>query len=450
MRSLRTRLVALYALCATTSSAILFLVGCVLIEREVTADIDNLLSQEFRLIQARIGDAPASVAPQELERRLRDTSEAASTLFYIEVENPATHVVFSSSNLQGHTIPDIPGRRSYDASIEGFGSMRVHEFLLPHFDVTIATPTKQIDQAMEAYREVYGALFFAMLLTSLVVGRAISSVVLRPFRAISDTARRIHADNLSERIILPDSRDEVADLVNLLNATFDRIETAFDQVRRFSDEASHELKTPLSLIRLHAERMLSDESLSAAHSATIVEQLDEVHHLNQIIDDLLFLSRAEAGAVSLHLEEENLESFLAGFEQDAQVLAQHFGCRFRLETSGSGAVAFDRRWIRQVLLNGLINALHVSPKGGNVTLGSRLDDARWDVSITDEGPGLSAYQRERMFDRFVRFNTAPTGERGSGLGLAICRKIVELHRGRIYGKPNPAGRGLRLSFELPR
>ena len=449
MRSLRTILIALYVICATASSAVLFVMGYVLLEHEVVENIDRLLTQEFQLIEARIGDAPPELDAVTLERRLHDASEAAATLFYIEVENPNTRVSFRSSNLQGRGIPDIPGKRVYDAVIPDFGSMRVREFLLPHFDVTIATPTKQIDQAMQAYREVYAALLFLMLFASLIIGSAFSSIVLRPIRLISDTARRIHVDNMSERIIVGHTRDELADLAHLLNATFDRIEVAFDQVRRFSDEASHELKTPLSLIRLHAERMLAEGTLSAAHSAVVGEQLDEVHHLNHIIDDLLFLSRAEAGAVALQTRHQDATEFLENFAQDAQVLAQHFGCRFVLSTEGVGRVTFDSRWIRQVLLNGLMNALGVSPRDGLVTLASVVGPSRWRVSISDEGPGLSAQERERMFERFVRFKAPSTGERGSGLGLAICRKIIELHHGRIFAEPNAVGPGLRLSFELP-
>ncbi len=111
-----------------------------------------------------------------------------------------------------------------------------------------------------------------------------------------------------------------------------------------------------------------------------------------------------------------------------------------------GNVAIDGKWIRQVLLNLLANALNVSPRGGQVTLISQFRAKTWSVAVEDEGPGVPGEQRERIFERFVRLGGSSSG---SGLGLAISRSIVGLHRGRIYAEAAPNGRGLRVVFELP-
>jgi two-component system heavy metal sensor histidine kinase CusS len=113
-------------------------------------------------------------------------------------------------------------------------------------------------------------------------------------------------------------------------------------------------------------------------------------------------------------------------------------------------VAFEEKWLRQVLLNVLTNALNASPPGGCVQLSSEIQAGLWRVSVENEGPGLAADQRERIFERFVRFNTPASGDRGSGLGLSISKSIVDLHGGRIFAEPAEGRLGLRVTFEIPR
>jgi two-component system heavy metal sensor histidine kinase CusS len=334
--------------------------------------------------------------------------------------------------------------------MQGIGELRVDEFLLPPFDVTIATSALSVRENLREYVKVSALLLAAMLAASLAIGLGLSRLLLRPIRSIRETAMRIGSENLSERIPAPDVQDELSDLTKLLNQMFDRLEHAFEQIRRFSDEASHELKTPLSLIRLHAERMLGDGDLPPAHTEALLVQIEELARLNQIIDEMLFLSRAEAKAIPFDLQPRDPVKFLESFAQDAEALAEHAGRRFTWRHSGEGLVPFEEKWLRQVLLNVLTNALNVSPPDGVVELTSTLTDKLWQVSVEDEGPGLSAEQRARIFERFVRFNS-PTGsgDRGSGLGLTISKSIVELHGGQIHAEPASARRGLRIVFEIP-
>jgi two-component system heavy metal sensor histidine kinase CusS len=278
----------------------------------------------------------------------------------------------------------------------------------------------------------------------------LSRLVLAPMRTIRDTANRIRSDNMSERIAVGDVRDEIADLARLLNQMFDRLEASFDQIRRFTSEASHELKTPLSLIRLNAEKMLTDDALPARHREPLQDMLEEVDGLNRVIEDLLFLSRADAHAIALHLTTQDPLPFLQAFAQDAAALAEHHGMRFELDHTGRGEASFEPKWMRQVLLNLLVNAIRVSPAGGLIRLQSTLDDGAWRLSLEDQGPGLTEEQRDRMFERFVRF-AAPGVEKlpGTGLGLAICRSIVGLHGGRIQAKPAQQGPGLDVEIRIP-
>jgi two-component system heavy metal sensor histidine kinase CusS len=231
---------------------------------------------------------------------------------------------------------------------------------------------------------------------------------------------------------------------------FDRLESSFNQIRRFTADASHELKTPLALMRLRAEELLLEGGLTAAQEEALHVQLEEIDRLDEIIEDLLFLSRAEAKAIPLDLKLQSPASFFDTFAPDARALAEHAGLRCSIRHEGSGPVAFDRKWIRQVLLNLVKNSLSASPAGSQISIVSELSGSVWRVFVEDEGPGVPIDQQERIFERFVRVGAAAGLDyRGTGLGLAICRSIIELHTGRIFASPGLHARGLRVTFELP-
>jgi len=449
MRSIGARLAFWYAVSATLTLAVLFLVGYSLLQSRMTSGLDELNAAELRQLEAHLGADYKRLDSRMMDQRIREVSESGSTLFYISVEQPKTAIKFDSRNLKGRHIPDVKGARSYSVQVAGIGALRVDEFLMPPFDVTIATSARPVAAAMREYVRVCSALMVAMLAASIGIGLGLSRLMLRPIRIIRETASRIGSNNLSERILVPEVRDEISDLARLLNQMFARLESAFDQIRRFSDEASHELKTPLSLVRLHAEKMLRDNALSSAHTEAVLIQIEELDRLNQLIDELLFLSRAEAKAVAFDLRRADPATLLDSFSQDAQVLAEHSGRRFVHRHQGDGEVAFDEKWVRQVLLNVLSNALQVSPPKGVVTMNSVLGPSHWRVSLEDQGPGLPVEHRKRIFDRFVRFNTAVSGDRGSGLGLAISKSIIDLHGGRIFAEPASGASGLKVTFEIP-
>jgi signal transduction histidine kinase len=238
-------------------------------------------------------------------------------------------------------------------------------------------------------------------------------------------------------------------LARLLNEMFDRLESAFQQIRRFSAEASHELRTPLSLVRLQSEKLLTDGGLTAEQEEAVQVQLEEISHLNQIIEELLFLSRAEAQAVGTNFRSEDPGAFLKAFAADARMLAEHAGVRFEETIIGSDEVRFDRKWMRQVLLNLVTNALNFSPPGSLLTLESDFTVDSWRLAVEDEGPGVAGEQQKRIFERFVRIDPESSGKSGTGLGLAICRSIIELHHGVIYAETGKRRGGLRVVCEIP-
>ncbi|MEO8778311.1 MAG: ATP-binding protein [Rhodanobacter sp.] len=449
MRSIGARITFWYALSATLTLACLFVAGYQLLQNYVIRDLDLLNATEFNQIKARLGSDYGSLSSDVINERIRQTTEYASVLFYISIDSRGRGNLFHSKNLAGYPLPDVKGKRVFNGVLPGVGELRIAEFLLPPFDVSIGTPVSQVRRTMVAYTEVCLALLLGMILASIAIGLGLSRLMLRPVRLIGETANRISSDNLTERIVVTGVDDEISDLARLLNQMFDRLESSFNQVRQFSAEVSHELKTPLSLVRLHAEKLLKDGQLSHVQEDAVLVQLEELARVNQMVDELLFLSRAEAQGIRMNLLEQDPNQFLQTFEQDMRALAEYEGRRLHCIHEGTGQVAFEDRWLRQVVLNIFTNALRASPPNGLITLHSEFVDQVWRVSIEDEGPGLSAEQCERAFERFIRFTSGGAEDRGSGLGLAICRSIIHLHNGRIHAEQRMGGNGLRVVLEIP-
>jgi signal transduction histidine kinase len=473
MKSVGVRLAFWYALASVLTLALLFRAGRFLLEQHVVRSLDLLNVTQFEQVRERFGPNPAALAPADVRERMREINELSSARFYVQVHRPGDTAVYTSRNLGRNTIPDVPFQpdlaasffsrvfqyrnaehtvpavRAYNVIVEDLGELRVGEFALGPLQVLIATPKVQVRETIKGYDEIFTVLLFVMLGLSAGIGYGLSRIALRPVRLIQETANHISSDNLSERIPVAAVEDEISDLARLLNQMFDRLESSFNQVRRFTAEASHELKTPLSLVRLQTEKTLMDGGLNPAQEESLHIVLEEVSRLNRIIEQLLFLSRAEADAITLARKSQDPRDFMESFVLDARVLADSRGVRLADVHAGSGLVEFDPHWLRQVLLNLLANALNYTPVGKCVTLTSQVSERSWRIAVEDEGPGVPAEERDRIFERFVRLAHPTQHEKGSGLGLAICRSIITLHQGRIWAEARPAGTGLCVIFELP-
>lgn len=449
MRSIGSRIATWYAIAATLSLMGLSIGGYILLEKHLFDGLDLLNESEFQQISSRLGPEYQNISEPFIEMRIRETTELASTLFYIEIQKSRSTAVFRSSNLKNSRIPIDEERSKFNAVIEDIGEVRAATFQMHPLNAVIATPLKPVRNVMQSYVQVCAALLMGMLIASFVIGLGVSRIFLAPIRNIRDTANRIRFDNLSERILVNKAEDEITDLALLLNQMFDRIEASFKQVNRFTAEASHELRTPLTLIRLHAENISRNEKIEVKPRETALALIEEVDRLTQIIDNLLFLARADAQVVKLNFQINSVNKFLENFKQDAIVLAEHSGKTFELQIDSTIEAKFDTKAIRQVLLNLLSNAIHASPKKGRILLISIMKETHWILSMEDEGTGLTPTQCKEVFGRFVRFSTLQDQSQGSGLGLAICNSIVQLHSGEIKAMPAEKLTGLKVSITLP-
>jgi signal transduction histidine kinase len=450
MKNFTQRLTLRFAALVTVTTAAVLAVGGWLLDRQMLRGLEALHEGEFRELRALLGGSPGLTA-EEVARRIRRDAENDTAFYFVQVHAERGEILFRSANLGAAVLPDLSGRElHWTVELPGIGPVHTSEFHDGALHVQVASPLAPVRRLLEDYFEVAALLMIGVAALSVALGYAFSRITLRPLRAIEATANRIRSDNLSERIPVHPGDDEVASLTRLLNQMFDRLQASFEQVRRFAADVSHEVKTPLALIRLNAEKMRPRLAADAEASAALSDILEEIEQINQVTDRLLFLAKTESGALQPTLRPVAPPALLAPLAEDAQVLAADRGVRFALARDEAGEIRADPELLRQMLLNLVANAVSVSPPGGLVTLSSRPIAGGWELEVTDEGPGLEAEKLARLFERFVRFEAPGGGQvrTGHGLGLAICKSIAELHGGSIRAENRTDRSGLRVRVEL--
>jgi signal transduction histidine kinase len=293
-----------------------------------------------------------------------------------------------------------------------------------------------------------------MFLVSLLVGWFVAGRVLKPIGRITRVARDIQATDMSQRIALEGPQDELRDLADTFDGMLDRIEDAFDAQRRFIQDASHELRNPLAVMRTNLDVVLADENASEEdlrHTAEVVERTAE--RMSRLVDGLLVSARSEmsgGGKDRFELRtvaDETVDEFAATAEAHGIVLSA--ASNGDATTHGPAVVA-DRTEIKQALANLVGNAVRLAPSGTAVVVGVGQENGWASLSVADAGPGLTDDEREHVFERFWRGSNQndADGQRRSGLGLAIVKDIAERHGGRVDVAARP-GEGATFVIWLP-
>lgn len=262
---------------------------------------------------------------------------------------------------------------------------------------------------------------------------------LTPVSALTRAAERINERNLTEQLPRSGNRDELDRLTEVLNAMTARLNDSFTRVREFTLHASHELKTPLTVLRGEAEMAARDESLPAAERERWANQLDELRRLARIVDGLTLLAKADAGQVTLALEPVRLDELVRDNLADTKILAEPQGIQVELTACEPSVVRADRHRLRQVLLNLADNAVKYTQPKGTVTMALRHAANHAELTVSNTGPGIPPEILPKVFDRFFRGDPAHSNNiEGCGLGLAIARWIVTAHNGVIKIDSAPA------------
>jgi heavy metal sensor kinase len=275
---------------------------------------------------------------------------------------------------------------------------------------------------------------------------AIARRALAPIDRMADKAQQITAASLSERLPVANPGDELGHLATVFNRTFSRLEASFEQLRRFTADASHEMRTPLTAIRAVGEVGLREARSPEGYREVIGSMLEEADRLNRLVDSLLMLARADGGHVRLAHEHVDLGELAREVVDHLAVLAEDKQQSIELVLTREASVTGDHQLLRQAVVNLLDNAIKYTPPRGQIEVTIVRSAGEATLAVSDSGPGIPPEHAAHVFDRFYRIDKSRSREIGGfGLGLSIARWVVEAHGGRIVLEPgSPVGSTFRI------
>jgi heavy metal sensor kinase len=302
-------------------------------------------------------------------------------------------------------------------------------------------------QTLQQIIEVFALMLpFAVALASLG-GYLLARRSMAPVSAMASQARRITSESLGARLPNPNPHDEIGQLATVVNDTLARLENSFGELKRFTADASHELRTPLTALRAVGEVALRRPEDSAALREALQSMLEEAQRLTELTEGLLTLARTESGATMPLFERLNPADVARQVMQSLEILATDKEQALDLEEANVTATA-DRTLLRQALLNIVHNAIRHSPIKARIAVRICRRDREAIVEVIDQGPGIAAEHRSKVFDRFFRVDSGRSrSDGGYGLGLAIAKASIERCGGKIELDSEP-GRGSTFRLRL--
>ena len=318
------------------------------------------------------------------------------------------------------------------------------------FRIDVAVPTEPFDQALDNFRLTEKRFLPLLVILASLLGYWLSGRALAPVNRIIESAEKIGVGDLASRLPVPKANDELRRLTETVNAMLGRIEISVCRIQQFTADASHDLRTPLALIRTNAELALRRPRSEAEYRETLERILGASEETTRLIEALLTLARADLGAAQIQLEHAELTPLLHKAAQKAAVLALEKGLAFSESFPEEPLhLRADTVAIERLLLALLDNAVKYTPSGGQVYFRARAEVEFAIIEVEDTGIGISERDTPRIFDRFFRADQARSREvPGSGLGLSIARWVVDSHYGSIE-VTSRLGQGSLFHVRLP-
>lgn len=349
---------------------------------------------------------------------------------YLIVEGPGGKVVYQSPNLGGVNL---------DASIGKPHTERIHGKLCRvgtwsegPYTVRIAA---RIDMIHRFMKKLGVGILAALPVVGLVVflgGVWLARRTTAPLAELSEAAERINASNRDERLPVPETRDEIAKLTEVLNRSFDRLQGSYEAVVRFSADASHQLKTPLTILRAGLDHLSRVTDLTEAQAAEVAAMRQQTRRLTSLIDDLLLLAQADAGQMIPEAETLNLVDLVRAGIDDLEVLCDGKNIRVEADIPDDLPVRADRRLMAMVIQNLIENAAKYTREGGLIRVSAGRDETGVFVRSGNSGDPIPPEEQQRIFDRFRRGSAIGGTVTGHGLGLNIARELLKVHGGDLF------------------
>jgi len=450
--TLRTRITALYFAVLVLSFLSLALISDFAFQHSIETTVNDAARSNLESVRNVLLRASAR-GLSETQKQLNELSGLWAGAGLLQVLSEDGQTIFQSAQF---TTPDrnLPATKSPRVLFSTANLAQVQYRIAATavktggatFLVRAAVPTEPFDQAEDRFRLLLQRTLPVLVVLASIGGYWLSGRALRPINEIISTARGIGVRNLSVRLAVPKSRDELRLLTETLNEMLERIEASVNRIRRFTADASHDLRTPLAVIQSNAELALRRPRSGEEYRKALERNLTMSIEASCLIENLLTLARADSGAAGLEFREIDLLPRLRKVVEETEILAACKQIRIastigprRLLVKGDGG-ALDR--VFRILLE---NAVKYTPNGGEIGVCSRAGGQNLaEVEIRDTGIGIAEKDLPHVFERFYRSDEARSRETGgSGLGLAIARTFVNMHGGTIEAQ---SGRGVGSVF----
>ena len=462
IRSLRVRMTAYYA-GLLVGALLMFGVSVYLgLERYLNWTLQGMLASECRTIGTEL---LAQLPGKNADWLVTEVNEAYApevNARFIRVYREGTGVIYLSGApkdgaFDPSQIPFPEGGKKDGARQIRLGSgqpllINAMIFTTPdggHFLVESGIPYQQIQVVL------HGLLVTLAIYTPFIVFLAVGGGYwlmrrsLRPVDEITVRAEGITSSNLSERLPVIRTGDELERLSTALNRMIARLDSAFQHINRFSADASHELRTPLTILQLELEGIVHNHALSGPLEDQIGSALEETHRMSRIVESLLTISRLDAGDANLARLRLDLGDLAAATGDEMRVLAQEKAIALRTSAENDVYVEGDRTRLQQVVVNLVDNAIKYTQEGGTVELRVEKEGDKAILEVSDNGAGIPAPAISHVFERFYRVDKARSrASGGAGLGLSIVKAICTAHGAQI-SVASEEGRGSCFRVEFP-
>ena len=460
--SIRARLMAWYVAVLALATVTVGTGSWWLFRQSSTAAADSSLVARLQGVERFIQSMERELAPGEIQDEFREYGQLTAGESLLEVIDASGTVLCQPSvpgwsDLKVH--PGTAGGLQFADKSAGGRPFRVVAATMAiaarRYQVTAAIPMGPTHAALRRFGWLLVLMLPPVVLLTAVGGWWISGRALLPVDRMTRAVQAISLRNLDRRLEVPRADDELRRLAVTFNDMLGRLQAAVSDIVRFTAEASHELRTPVSLVRATAEVTLSRDRPAADYRQALVEVLEQSERMSVLVNDLLALVRVDAGVEPPQQDTVDLSAIAREVSRDVQAAMDLRSLRFETDFATHANVRGSAESFRRLIVILLDNAIKYTPEGGRVWLrvatpgGPRDIAAACVVEVTDSGVGIEPSERSRVFDRFYRGAAARQHAGGSGLGLSIARAIVERHDGTIAVDPGPNGGGTRIAVRLP-
>jgi heavy metal sensor kinase len=451
---IRVRLTLWYSLILVLALAAFGAVANFVMTRSIRRSIDAGLRQRVEGIRGII-DRTAPEGLAELRDELNEYDEGQNGRGHLRVADAAGRIIYSSPGVE--TLSEEEQRAENGKPFtEHLGEARFRVLRQSvtaagaTYDVEVSVYTQDFDSAIEGFHRVLFSMAPLVLILASLGGYWMSRRALAPVDEIIRAARSIGVNSLSERLTVPRTGDELERLASTLNEMLGRLEASVQRIIRFTADASHELRTPVSVIRTNAEVTLRKSRSDAEYREALQQILQQSEEVSRLIEQMLDLARADSGAAALSMVRADLREPVERAARHARVLAD--AKQLKTSTQLPEAPLFvqgDPAALERLFLILLDNAVKFTPGGGTIEVELTTRDGMAVVEVRDTGIGVAQEELDHIFERFYQADRSRSrGNGGSGLGLAIGRWIAQSHGGSITAESEP-GKGSAFRVSLP-